>query len=230
MNADTRHDRRSRLGLIVLAFVVFGTSVVIAACSSQPSCSGGLHPYKDKCLTNMAIQYVGCTEGRGISTTNEISAGVGGTLKVIADATLNVALKQSQTENTPVALQIVKDCMEIAKTNSPPDDPEQAIAAGYEKQWQDLVVSETPSISISRSSAGIGDTVRVTGSQFWANETVEVRLHASVLTQVKADANGAFTVDITVPQDAPPAGFSTTITATGRSSAKSADAPFQRAP
>jgi hypothetical protein len=189
-----------------------------------------MHPYKDKCLTNMAIQYIGCTEGRGISTTNEISAGVGGTLKVVADATLNVAIKKSQTENTPVALQIVKDCMEIAKTNSPPDDPEQALAASYEKAWQDIQVSQTPSISTSRPSAKTGETITVTGSQFWANETVEIRVHASLVKQVKADGSGAFSVEITIPNDAPPAGFSTTITATGKSSAKSADAPFEVAP
>jgi hypothetical protein len=230
MGTKRHEDRRSRLGLIAIAFVVVGVSVLISACSSQPSCSTGLHPYKDKCLTNMAIQYIGCTEGRGISTTNEISAGVGGTLKVIADATLTVAMKRSQTENTPVALQIVKDCMEIAKTNSPPDDPEQAIAANYERQWQDLVVSQTPELTISRSSARVGETVTVTGSQFWANEKVDIRLHAATVAQVQADASGGFSVDITVPTGAPPPGFATSISATGHSSAKSADAPFQTAP
>jgi hypothetical protein len=43
--------------------------------------TGGLQPYKNKCLSNMAIEYVGCTEGRGIGPTTEISGGIGGTLE-----------------------------------------------------------------------------------------------------------------------------------------------------
>lgn len=229
MDGETRGGSATRLCSIVLALVVGGASFVIAACNPFVSCSSGLHEYKGKCLTNMAIQYVGCTEGKGINTTSEISAGVGGTFKVVADATLTVAMKKSQTENTPVALQIVKDCLEIAKTNSPPDDPEQAIAASYQKQWQDLVISQTPKVTISASSAKVGAKLTVKGSNFWATELVDVRLHVTTVAQVQADDKGAFSVVITVPANAPPPGFPASITATGQSSAKSAQAPFETA-
>jgi hypothetical protein len=222
---------------ILLLLVLVAPSLLAAGCSSQPSCSAGLQPYKDKCLTNMAIVYVGCTEGRGISPTTEISAGVGGTLKVVADASLTLAFKRSEQENTPVALQIVKDCMEIARTTSPPNDSEQATATAVQNQldqavkdWRAQQVGDTPAISISSNTARKGEPLTVTGSQFWANETVEIRVQATLVAQVKADAYGAFSTTITIPNSAPPPDFDTSITATGRTSAKSADAPFHTAP
>jgi hypothetical protein len=219
-----------RKRLILLTLIALASSLLAFGCSSQPTCSAGLHAYKDKCLTNMAIQYVGCVEERGINTTTEISAGAGGTLKVVADATLNLAYKKSEQENTPVALQIVKDCMDIAKTNSPPDDQEQKVAADYQEQWQDLIISQTPSLTISPTGARVGDPVTVTGSQFWANEMVDIRLHVTVVAQIKADASGGFSEVITVPSSAPPPGFPAAVIATGQSSSRSAEAPFETAP
>ena len=50
-----------------------------------------------------------------------------------------------------------------------------------------------------------------------------------MVKQVQADNNGAFTTAITVPDDVPPPDFQTTISATGETSAKSAEAPFRNA-
>jgi len=203
--------------------VALAVAPMAAACSGQ-ECPAGLHQYKDKCLTNMAIQYVGCTDGKGVNVTTEI--GAGGTFKEVAEVSLNLAYKQAKEENTPVALQIVKDCLEIARTTSPPDDPEQAAAA----QFQRDVIDATPSISISPTTARKGAQVTITGSKFWPTEMVDIYLHATLVAQIQADATGAISATITVPSSAPPPDFPTTITATGRSSAKSAMAPFQTAP
>lgn len=230
MGARNLDQAGFRNRLILLVLMALASSLLGFGCSSQPACSAGLHPYKDKCLTNMAIQYVGCVEERGINTTTEISAGAGGTLKVVADATLNLAYKKSQQENTPVALQIVKDCMDIAKTNSPPDDQEQSVAASYQREWQDLVISQTPRLTISPTSAREGEQVTVTGSRFWANEMVDIRLDVAIVAQVQADGSGGFSAVITVPSSAAPPGFPSAVIATGQSSAKSAQAPFQTAP
>ncbi len=227
---------RYRLGLLVLLPLV--TQLVVPGCRpSQPACTGGLHPYKDKCLSNMAIQYVGCTEGRGISPTTEISGGVGGTLKVVADASLKLAYKKTQQENTPVALQIVKDCMEIAKDTSPAGDPEQSAATDYQhqfdqalQQWQQDQINQTPTLTLSTSSARKGEKVRVTGSRFWQNEMVDIRVHSTIVAQLKADKDGGFSTVITVPSSAPPPDFDTVISATGQSSSRSAQAPFHTAP
>jgi hypothetical protein len=220
----------SRYRPILLLLLFVAASLFAFGCSSQPTCPAGFHPYKDKCLTKMAILYVGCTEGRGISPTTEISGGVGGTLKVVADASVTLAYKKTEQENTPVALQIVNDCMEIAQSNAPPEDQEQGQAADFLQQWQEQIRNQTPHISLSSSSAKKGADVTVTGSQFLANETVDIYVHASLVAQVPADKNGRFSAVITVPTSAPPPGFATTIVATGESSARSAQAPFHTAP
>jgi hypothetical protein len=210
-----------RLFLVLL--LVMATTPIAAACVSQ-DCPAGLHSYKDKCLTNMAIQYVGCTDGKGVNVTTEI--GGGGTLKEVAEISLNLAYKEAKEENTPVALQIVKDCLEIARTTSPPDDPEQAAAAAFQRE----VIDSTPTITISPTTAREGSQVTVAGEKFWPTELIDIYLHAALIGQVQADDNGAFSTTINVPSSAPTPNFPTTITAAGRSSAKSAMASFETAP
>jgi hypothetical protein len=72
--------------------------------------------------------------------------------------------------------------------------------------------------------------VAVNGTQFQANEMVDVRVHATLVKQVKADGNGAFSTVITLPPDGPGPPMSTAITATGRTSARSAQAPLRMVP
>lgn len=211
--------------VLVVLLCVMVPGVVVGCSALQPSCQAGWQGYKGVCMTNMAVQYVVCTEGKGMDVTTEISGGVGGTFKVVADASLNIAYKRAQTENTPVALEIVKACLEIAKATSPPNDPEQ----GALLQFQQDTINATPQLTISPATAKEGAQVTLTGSKFWPTEMVNVFLHAALLAQVQADATGSFSTTITVPSSAPPPGFPTTITATGQSSAKSAMAPFQTA-
>jgi hypothetical protein len=215
-------------------------ALIATACSctiGQPDCSDGLRPYKGKCLSSAAIQYVGCTEGRGISPTTEIGGAVSGDLRVVADASLSLAYKRTEQENTPVALQIVKDCLELSKTSGSLSPQEQSVATDFQRraddfrrQWEAEQLARTPTLTTSAPTARKGAQVRVSGTRFQANEMVTVRLHTTQVAQPTADGNGAFSVSITVPQDAPPAGFSTSIIATGRTSSRSASAPFSTAP
>jgi hypothetical protein len=172
-----------------------------------------------------------------MSTSSEIGGGISGTFRVVAKASLNAAYKKSKQEDTPVALQIVKDCMEIAKTSSSASDREQRIATNYQhraerilQQWQQQQVEQTPTIALSSHSARIGEQVTVTGSNFWPNEMVDIVLHATIVAQVNADNKGAFSTVITVPSSAPPPDFDTVISATGQTSSRTAKAPFHTAP
>jgi hypothetical protein len=214
----------SALALLVL--------LLAPACgSSQPNCPAGLHPYKNRCLSGASIEYLGCTEDRGFSTESELSGGLGGTFKVVANATLNLAYKKSRQEDTAVALQIVKDCMELVKTSSSASSAEQTSAASFEQtaeqyieQWKQQQVEAEPKISLSSSSGRVGDQVTVKGSNFWPNETVNIIVHATLVDQVEADETGDFSTVITVPSML--SDFDTQIRATGQTSVKSAPAPF----
>jgi hypothetical protein len=215
------------LPLVVVAVLLPGCRIMGG---SQPACSGNLQPYKGKCLTNTAIVYVECTEGRGISPTTEIGGAVAGTFRVVANASLKLAYKRSEKEDTPVALQVVHDCLKIAEQAS--DVPaEQGVARGYERQvdaqiaqWQAKQVQQTPHISLSRNSAAVGERISVEGRHFWPNETVDIYVHATLVKQLAVDGRGHFRTTIEVPSGAPP--MSTTVSVTGETSSASAQAPF----
>ncbi|WIX90389.1 hypothetical protein [Amycolatopsis sp. DG1A-15b] len=223
--------RRFRSAALTLFLAL--AMMVIPSCAGAPTCAAGTQAYEGVCLSDMAVQYVVCTKDRGVNVTTKLDGKVSGTFKVVADAALQLGYEKSKQENTPVALQIVKDCMAIAKTASPPSDPERAQIAGFQQRadqalqdWQKNQVNETPSITRSRNSAKKGQKVIVISKKFWPNEMVDIMGHATLVAQVEADGNGSFSASVTIPQGAPPPSFDTTITAAGKSSAKSATAPF----
>jgi len=81
-------------------------------------------------------------------------------------------------------------------------------------------------ITASTDRAPKGAAVTVHGSCFDAGERVVIRVHVTEVGSATADSAGKFVQEIKVPQSAPPAGFPTSIIATGRSSIKTATAPF----
>jgi hypothetical protein len=81
-------------------------------------------------------------------------------------------------------------------------------------------------ITLSRSTAPRGAVLTIFGSGFSPGELVEIRVHVTTVATVTADSDGKFTQQITVPPSAPPAGFPTSIAATGHTSVKTATAPF----
>jgi hypothetical protein len=82
------------------------------------------------------------------------------------------------------------------------------------------------SIALSRSTGPVGTSITVSGSGFGAGETVEIRFLVTQLATTVTNRSGAFSgVVIKVPADAVK-GFPSSVTATGRTSIKSARAPF----
>ena len=221
-------SRHTRPAAILLG--LFAISPLLAACPSSPSCSGSQRPYNNVCLDNVAITYIECTKGHGFDLTTEMSGKLGGTFKVIADASVEAAYKQTQEENTVVALQIVSDCLRIAESSA--DTAVDRSAAEESRQRADLIrqqVQQTPHIEIAPNKAGAGASVLVSGTSFYPDETVAIYVHATLVTQIKVDGQGAFSATITVPKNAFP-GFQTAVTVTGETSAKSAQAPFEALP
>jgi hypothetical protein len=86
--------------------------------------------------------------------------------------------------------------------------------------------TSTPEITLSRATVPRGASITVSGSGFCAGELVEIRVHVTSVGTATADGKGGFTQQVTVPPSAPPPGFPTNVSATGRSSSKTATAPF----
>lgn len=84
-------------------------------------------------------------------------------------------------------------------------------------------------ITLSTGSAPRGASVTVFGSCFRPGERVGLRVHVTEVGSATADSAGSFTQTIKIPESAPPPGFPTDVTATGKSSLTSASAPFSTA-
>ncbi len=80
-------------------------------------------------------------------------------------------------------------------------------------------------IRLSGPTAPRGSSLTVHGSGFHPDELVQITIQDTILATVTADAQGAFTQDITIPNSAPPPGVQTSIVATGEM-LDTATAPF----
>jgi hypothetical protein len=87
-------------------------------------------------------------------------------------------------------------------------------------------VTAPAEVTLSAASAPRGAEVTVTGFCFEPGERVVIRVHVTEVGSATADTSGGFTQVITIPDSAPPPGFPSDISATGRSSAKTGSASF----
>src|SRR5688500_2144322 len=83
--------------LALLALLAF----LSAACTNQPACPAGLQSYEGNCLSGTIIQYVGCTEQRGVSLTTQmrIQGAAGGSFRAVADASVNIAYRRTELDS-----------------------------------------------------------------------------------------------------------------------------------
>lgn len=206
-----------------------GLATVLVACQS-PTCSGSQQPYNNACLDSVAITYIECTKGRGFDLSTELGGKLGGTFKVIADASVEAAYKSTREENTAVSLQIVSDCLKLAERTA--ETAQDRSAAEESRIRADSIrqqVAETAHVTVNPGRARAGSSLVVSGTNFYPDETVAIYVHAALVTQVTADGSGAFTATVTVPQNVFP-GLPTAVTAAGETSAKTAQAPFEALP
>lgn len=83
----------------------------------------------------------------------------------------------------------------------------------------------SPSVTVDPSEVNPGDTVTVTGEGFLPGEEVVVTIDPSgESVTVTADEDGAFSVEVTIPEDAEPGDF--TATAVGQESERTASDDF----
>jgi PASTA domain-containing protein len=136
MRPRTTHQAPPRTPWHYTAAPLAALSIVGAASSCQEPpqhCSGDLQEYEGKCLTDNAIVFVGCVEGRGINVTEKLGGGIAGTFRVVADASLNLAYEKSQQEDTAVALQIVDHCLALAEDQLE-SDQDRSAARDYQQR------------------------------------------------------------------------------------------------
>jgi hypothetical protein len=86
-------------------------------------------------------------------------------------------------------------------------------------------------MTISPTSGPSGTTVTASGSGFQPGETIELRVHTDRVAEIRADSNGAFSGVRLQVRDPLGGGFpvdrQVSVSATGRSSIKHAEEPFE---
>ncbi|GAB90768.1 hypothetical protein [Gordonia rhizosphera] len=111
-------------------------------------------------------------------------------------------------------------------TNRSPEPPTISVG-GTGTSGDGCGLAEPAEVTLSTGQAARGDQVTVFGSCFEPGERVVIRVHTTEVGSATADSDGAFVQTITVPASAPPPGFPTDISATGKQSAKTGSAPFE---
>jgi hypothetical protein len=88
----------------------------LVACAAD--CPEGLHPFKNGCADRLTINFMTCTEGRGRSLEENRQARLEGVVDTAfrvtgGEGVVDVAREVVETENTPVARDIVRYCLEL---------------------------------------------------------------------------------------------------------------------
>ena len=104
----------------------------------EQACTDGSVDYGGRCVPPVTAQYLGCIDGRGFSVSDEFGAGV--TVPAVANSTFRGAYKRSKDEDSTVALQIVHDCLLLAR--------ESATSAGDRQAAGDYARRATRSIEV----------------------------------------------------------------------------------
>ncbi|MGO1875963.1 GH92 family glycosyl hydrolase [Agrococcus casei] len=180
------------------------TAVTLAA-QPEDLAAGDLLTLTAKVTPEDAVGQIEFREGDELVATAMVSGGVG-------EAEIPV---ETSGEHTYVAHFIPEDDAAFGASVSDPVT---------------VTVRDTPvleaELTISQSEVVQGGTVEAVGRGFGSAETVSIALHSDPmhLTEVTADDNGAFRIQLTIPADAPVGDH--TIVAEGADSGLQAEAPI----
>jgi hypothetical protein len=185
-----------------LTLTVLGAGLV-AACSSSnnnsASCVGGMQAYDGHCMATTAITYMECTKGRGFDISSQVGGGLGGTFREILGVSLNLASKKSQHEDTPVALQIIKDCLTVAEQTS--QTAADRLAAQDYLQQVNQAIQKIHRLFLRPSSGAVGQVVIARATGFGPNLLVQFFLQGQLVGQKVANSEGTAEISFVVPSD-----------------------------
>jgi hypothetical protein len=188
-------------------------------------------------MSAAAIAYVGCVDRHGADPATDAGGAVGGDLGAVAAASLPTAHRRTEQNGTPMPLQDVIDCLEVALDDPSLPQPERTRAADVQRRadklkrrWAEDDPAGAPTLFVSRRTAPKGTPVAVSGARFGANETVNLAMGTVHLARVVADRNGAFSAVVITPPDAPASSYGSAIVAVGGISGRAAQAPLRAVP
>ena len=192
----------SRLSRFVACALLALSGVVIAACAASTpttACAPGLYAYKGGCLDAVSQNYATCTETRGQNLTTEdkqkIAANVDLGLKG-GGGSVEIDKKVTETELPDVAIQVVKDCLEISKRVATPAQ-QVMIQQQIDSLQQMLSQSSKGSISLNPEHGPYKQPIAASGTDWPPNIEMEIAANsARVRTTTAGDGSFHATINL----------------------------------
>jgi hypothetical protein len=190
--------RYSRL-IVFLAATL--SSLAVGACTSsgQNRCAPGLYEYNGTCLDAVSQNFVSCTATRGNNLTVEDKQKLGASVDVGlkgAGGVVEISKKVVETELPEVAIEIVRNCLELSKSLASP--VEQTKIDAQVQAIQEMMNSMSKgTISLSPTRGPYDQVIGVSGTDWPANVELEV---VAVFSRVRTTttADGSFQTTITL--------------------------------
>ena len=162
-------------GLLLLAML--GSTLGAASCSPAPvSCAAPQRDYKGTCVDGAVANFAACTASHGSDLTTEEKQKFGATVDVgikSVGGVVELSKKIVATENSEVALEIVKNCLELSKSAAAPAEQVQ-IQSQLQTLQQMLDATSQGTISLNPASGPYSQPIAVSGTHWPANVEVEV--------------------------------------------------------
>jgi hypothetical protein len=190
----------SRSWNLFMFLVLAVSSLGLGSCGGAPvSCTPPLREYKGTCLDAVIVNFAGCTATRGTDLSTEEKQKFGATVDVgvrSVGGVVELSKKIVATENSDTVREIVRDCLELAKSAANPVD-QTRIQQEVDQLQSMLDASSQGTISLSPDRGPYSQAIGVSGTHWPANVEVEVTANsAKVRTTTTAD--GSFQTTITL--------------------------------
>jgi hypothetical protein len=191
----------SRSWNLLMFFILAMSSVGAGSCANSASppvsCAPPLHEYKGTCLDAVTTNFVGCTATRGNNLTTEEKQKFGATVDVgvkSVGGVVELSKKIVATENSDVAIEIVRFCLELSKNVANPVD-QTKIQQQVDQLQGMLDAASKGTISLSPDRGPYGQEIGVSGTNWPGNVEVEVTAGPSKVRATTTD-DGSFRTTI----------------------------------
>ena len=188
----------SRRISVLMLLAMLGSTLGIGACNPSPvSCSAPQRDYKGTCVDGAVANFAACTATHGSDLTTEEKQKFGATVDVgikSVGGVVELSKKIVATENSEVALEIVKNCLELSKSAAAPAEQIQ-IQTQLQTLQQMLDATSQGTISLNPTSGPYSQEIVVTGTGWPANIEVEV-VASTAKKRTFTTADGSFRTTI----------------------------------
>jgi hypothetical protein len=194
----------SRCSTLMIVLALALSSLSLASCAGQAptprtNCAPGLYEYKGGCLDGVSQNFVTCTETHSSNLSVEEKQKFGASVDLgiqSGGGVVEISKTVVETQLPEVALEIVRDCLELSKNVASPVE-QLTIEQQVEALNAILGTLTKGTISLDPDRGPYDQVIGVSGTDWPPNVEVEVTAVTSRVRTTTAD-NGSFQTTITL--------------------------------